>query len=117
MEDLFQQFQKGRSEEDGIPDVDEEKDEEDDIIHETLFTFELYGTSAFCVLPLTHFQITHMIYLARYRNFVSSENMRRVVGLHSTGKLSRQKQKVNSSRFSSYIVSLTCVAPPPFKVF
>ena len=120
MEDVFQQFQKGRSEEDGIPDVDEEKDEEDDIIHETLFTFELYGTSAFCVLPLTHFQITHtlLIYLVCYRNFVSSENMRRVVGLHSTGKLSRQKQKVNSSsRFSSYIVSLTCVAPPPFKVF
>ena len=33
---------KGKSEEDGIPDVEEEEDEEDDIIHETLFTFEAF---------------------------------------------------------------------------
>ena len=35
-------YLKGRSEEDGIPDVEEEEDEEDDIIHETLFTFEAF---------------------------------------------------------------------------
>ena len=33
---------KGKSEEDGIPDVEEEEDEEDEIIHETLFTFEAF---------------------------------------------------------------------------
>ena len=33
---------KGRSEEDGIPDVEAEDEEEDDIVHETLFTFEAF---------------------------------------------------------------------------
>ena len=43
MDIVFQLFlkKKGRSEEDGIPDVEEE-DEEDDMIHETLFTFEAF---------------------------------------------------------------------------
>ena len=50
----------------------------------------VYGIPAFAVLPLPHFfqkfahaEITHtlLIYLARYRDFASSENMRRVVSL------------------------------------
>ena len=35
-------FIEGQSEEDGIPDVEEEEDEDDGIVHETLFTFEAF---------------------------------------------------------------------------
>ena len=52
-------LKKGRSEEDGIPDVaEEEEDEEDDVIHETLFTFEAFESvwnSCFCRIAIPHF--------------------------------------------------------------
>ena len=52
-------FLKGRSEEDGIPDVEEEDDdEEDDVIHETLFTFEAFESVRnfyFWRIALPHF--------------------------------------------------------------
>ena len=57
---LYFNLLKGRSEEDGIPDVEEEEDEEDDIIHETLFTFEAFESvwnSCFLVYSLPHFSL------------------------------------------------------------
>ncbi|KAJ3507590.1 hypothetical protein NLJ89_g6215 [Agrocybe chaxingu] len=68
---------KGVSEEDGIPDVEEEEEEEEEVINETLFTFEAFE-SKFAQAEITH---TLLTYLARYREFSSSEKMRRVVSL------------------------------------
>jgi len=48
---------KGKSEEDGIPDVEEEE-EDDEIVHETLFTFEAFESvriSSSLSYPLSHF--------------------------------------------------------------
>ncbi|KAF8961410.1 timeless protein-domain-containing protein [Flammula alnicola] len=78
---------KGLSEEEGIPDVEEEEEEHEEIINETLFTFEAFE-SKFAQADITH---TLLTYLARYRDFSSSENMRRVVSL-----LHRQAVKVKA---------------------
>ncbi|KAF9458264.1 timeless protein-domain-containing protein [Collybia nuda] len=68
---------KGVGEEDGIPDVEEEVEEREEIVHETMFTFEAFE------MKFAHAEITHTLltYLSRYKDFVSSENMRRVVSL------------------------------------
>ncbi|KAF8909752.1 timeless protein-domain-containing protein [Gymnopilus junonius] len=68
---------KGISEEEGIPDVEEDVEEEEEVINETMFTFEAFE-SKFAHADITH---TLLTYLARYREFSSSENMRRVVSL------------------------------------
>ncbi|KAF8177653.1 timeless protein-domain-containing protein [Pholiota molesta] len=67
---------KGITEEEGIPDVEEEE-VEDEVINETMFTFEAFE-SKFAQADIAH---TLLVYLARYREFSSSENMRRVVSL------------------------------------
>ncbi|RDB17381.1 Topoisomerase 1-associated factor 1 [Hypsizygus marmoreus] len=68
---------KSVEEEDGIPDVEEEPEEQEEIIHETMFTFEAFE------MKFAHADITHTLltYLARYKDFSTSENMRRVVSL------------------------------------
>ncbi|KAG6872642.1 hypothetical protein C0995_008073 [Termitomyces sp. Mi166 len=68
---------KGMGEEDGIPDVEEEPAEEEEVVHETMFTFEAFE------MKFAHADITHTLltYLARYKDFSSPENMRRVVSL------------------------------------
>ncbi|KAG5641373.1 hypothetical protein DXG03_005379 [Asterophora parasitica] len=67
----------GLGEEEGIPDVEEEVVEEEGVFHETMFTFEAFE------MKFAHADITHTLltYLARYKDFSSSENMRRVVSL------------------------------------
>lgn len=41
--DVVLDLLKGKSDEDGIPDVEEEEDNDnDEIVHETLFTFEAF---------------------------------------------------------------------------
>ncbi|KAG6889904.1 hypothetical protein C0992_003697 [Termitomyces sp. T32_za158] len=68
---------KGMGENDGIPDVEEEPAEEEEVVHETMFTFEAFE------MKFAHADITHTLltYLARYKDFSSPENMRRVVSL------------------------------------
>ncbi|KAG5339373.1 hypothetical protein C0989_004499 [Termitomyces sp. Mn162] len=68
---------KGMGEDDGIPDVEEEPAEEEEVVHETMFTFEAFE------MKFAHADITHTLltYLARYKDFSSPENMRRVVSL------------------------------------
>ncbi|KAF5373433.1 hypothetical protein D9615_009496 [Tricholomella constricta] len=68
---------KGLGEEDGIPDVEEEVVEEEEVVQEIMFTFEAFE------MKFAHADITHTLltYLARYKDFSSSENMRRVVSL------------------------------------
>ncbi|KAH7926892.1 timeless-domain-containing protein [Leucogyrophana mollusca] len=70
---------KGTTEEDGVPDVEEEvnADDAEEVIHETMFTFEAFE------MKFAHSEITHTLltYLARYRDFDSPELMRRVVNL------------------------------------
>ncbi|KAF8237621.1 timeless-domain-containing protein [Tricholoma matsutake] len=68
---------KGVGEEDGIPDVEEETEEPEEVVHETMFTFEAFE------MKFAHADITHTLltYLTRYKEFTSSENMRRVVSL------------------------------------
>ncbi|KAG6856013.1 hypothetical protein H0H87_008415 [Tephrocybe sp. NHM501043] len=68
---------KGLGEDDGIPDAEEEPAEEQEVVHETMFTFEAFE------MKFAHAEITHTLltYLARYKDFASSENMRRVVSL------------------------------------
>ncbi|KAH9947733.1 timeless protein-domain-containing protein [Amylocystis lapponica] len=69
---------KGKSEEDGVPDVEEEVEEEDEeVIHETMFTLDAFEAK------FAHPDITQTLlaYLARYKEFGSSEDMKRVVSL------------------------------------
>ncbi|KAG6865098.1 hypothetical protein C0991_005153 [Blastosporella zonata] len=69
---------KSMGEDDGIPDVEEELEkEEGEVVHETMFTFEAFE------MKFAHAEITHTLltYLERYKEFSSSENMRRVVSL------------------------------------
>jgi replication fork protection complex subunit Tof1/Swi1 len=70
---------KGPSEEDGVPDVEDEGDaeEEEDIIHETMFTFEAFE------MKFAHSEITRtlLLYLSRYKEFDAPELMTRAVGL------------------------------------
>ncbi|KAF8064919.1 timeless protein-domain-containing protein [Lyophyllum atratum] len=81
---------KGTGEEDGIPDVEEEVPEEEDVVHETMFTFEAFEMVKSPLPPsapesgkFAHADITHTLltYLARYKDFSSPEYMRRVVSL------------------------------------
>ncbi|OBZ77008.1 Topoisomerase 1-associated factor 1 [Grifola frondosa] len=65
------------NEEDGIPDVEEEEDDHEEVIHETMFTFDMFE-SRFAHPDITH---TLLTYLARYKEFNSHENMKRVVSL------------------------------------
>lgn len=68
---------KGVGEEDGIPDVEEIEQEDEQVVHETIFTFEAFE------LKFANSEITHTLlkYLSRYKEFSTSENMRRVVSL------------------------------------
>ncbi|KAI0772965.1 timeless-domain-containing protein [Trametes elegans] len=64
----------------GVPDVEEEEPqqaEEEEIINETMFTFEQYERR------FVHSDVTHtlLVYLARWKEFSSAEQMKRVVGL------------------------------------
>ncbi|KAF5325413.1 hypothetical protein D9619_010000 [Psilocybe cf. subviscida] len=69
---------RGITEEEGIPDVEEEEEEDhEEIINETMFTFEAFEMK-FAQAEIAH---TLLAYLARYREFTSTENMRRVVNL------------------------------------
>ncbi|KAF8558558.1 DUF757-domain-containing protein [Imleria badia] len=69
----------GPSEEDGVPDVEDEADaeEEEDMIHETMFTFEAFE------MKFAHSEITRtlLFYLSRYKEFDSPESMTRAVNL------------------------------------
>ncbi|KAK0205546.1 timeless protein-domain-containing protein [Desarmillaria ectypa] len=60
-----------------IPDVEDEEVEEEKIIHETMFTFEAFEMK-FAQTDINH---TLLAYLSRYRDFSSSEHMKRVVNL------------------------------------
>lgn len=82
------------AEEMAIEDIEQQKDIEEQIIQETLFTFEAFEAvrmtvKSFILVELNFVQkfaneeITHtlMTYLARFREFASSEQMKRVVNL------------------------------------
>ncbi|KAL0947499.1 hypothetical protein HGRIS_013600 [Hohenbuehelia grisea] len=68
-----------KEKEDAVPDVEdiEEESEDEEIVHETLFTFEAFQEK-FAQADITQ---TLLTYLARYKDFSSSENMKRVVNL------------------------------------
>ncbi|KAI4520868.1 timeless-domain-containing protein [Schizophyllum commune Loenen D] len=67
------------TEEDGIADVEEEEVEvsDNDTIQEAIFTFEAFE------MRFAHAEITHTLltYLSRYKEFTSSEQMKRVTNL------------------------------------
>ncbi|KAG9310160.1 timeless protein-domain-containing protein [Chiua virens] len=69
----------GPSEEDGVPDVEDESDaeEEEEMVHETMFTFEAFE------MKFAHSEITRtlLFYLSRYKEFDSPELMKRAVNL------------------------------------
>ncbi|KIJ64730.1 hypothetical protein HYDPIDRAFT_181592 [Hydnomerulius pinastri MD-312] len=69
----------GPSEEEGVPDVEDEGDAEDveEVIHETTFTFEAFE------MKFAHSEITRTLltYLSRYKDFDSPELMKRAVNL------------------------------------
>ncbi|KAI0265300.1 timeless protein-domain-containing protein [Gloeopeniophorella convolvens] len=65
---------------DGVPDMEEEEvptQEDNDVIEETMFTFESFELK-FANSDITHSLLT---YLARYKDFSSPEEMKRVVSL------------------------------------
>ncbi|KAI0672215.1 timeless-domain-containing protein [Trametes maxima] len=70
---------KTTEEGEGVPDVeeDEPQKEEEDVVNETMFTFDQFEQR------FVHSEITRtlLVYLARYKEFSSSEQMKRVVGL------------------------------------
>ncbi|KAF9061339.1 timeless protein-domain-containing protein [Rhodocollybia butyracea] len=68
--------QKKKSRDDEVPE-EEEPQEDEDVVHETMFTFEAFE------MKFAHADITNtlLVYLARYKEFSSSEQMRRVVSL------------------------------------
>ncbi|KAK0224118.1 timeless protein-domain-containing protein [Armillaria fumosa] len=67
---------KGKSK-GGVPDVEDEEVEEEQVIHETMFTFEAFE------MKFAHTDINHTLltYLARYKDFSSPEHMKRAVNL------------------------------------
>ncbi|KAG8216231.1 timeless protein-domain-containing protein [Butyriboletus roseoflavus] len=69
----------GVLEEDGVPDVEDEGDaeEEEDMTHETMFTFEAFE------MKFAHSEITRtlLVYVSRYKEFDSPELMKRAVNL------------------------------------
>ncbi|KAH7337412.1 timeless protein-domain-containing protein [Rhizoctonia solani] len=86
---------KGVSEEEGIVDVESDEDEgkaAEDLVKEQMFVFEKYEAK-FAQEDIAH---SCLVYLARWREFTSSEQMRRVVGL-----LHRQAVKAKAEGFSS----------------
>ncbi|KAF8607094.1 timeless-domain-containing protein [Ceratobasidium sp. AG-I] len=86
----------GVTEETGIVDVESEEEPEgdnaaaEDIVHEQMFVFEKYEAK-FAQEDIAH---ACLIYLARWREFTSSEQMRRIV---STMELFQSILKVQSS--------------------
>ncbi|KAI5989865.1 timeless protein-domain-containing protein [Pisolithus marmoratus] len=80
----------GTTENDGVPDVEEEAVDEDsteEVIHETMFTFEAFE------MKFAHSDVTRTLlaYLSRYKEFDSPELMTRVVNL-----MHRQAVKVKA---------------------
>lgn len=80
----------GVTENDGVPDVEEEVVDEDsteEVIHETMFTFEAFE------MKFAHSDVTRTLlaYLSRYKEFDSPELMTRVVNL-----MHRQAVKVKA---------------------
>ncbi|KAI0634374.1 timeless-domain-containing protein [Trametes polyzona] len=70
---------KTTEEGEGVPDVEEEEpqQEEEEVIDETIFTFDQFEQR------FVHADVTHtlLVYLARYKEFTSPEQMKRVVSL------------------------------------
>ncbi|KAI8989035.1 timeless-domain-containing protein [Trametes punicea] len=71
---------KSTEEGEGVPDVEEEEpqqEEEEDIIDETIFTFDQFEQR------FVHSDVTHtlLVYLSRYQEFSTPEQMKRVVSL------------------------------------
>ncbi|OSD01035.1 timeless-domain-containing protein [Trametes coccinea BRFM310] len=70
---------KTTEEGEGVPDVEEEEpqEEEEEVIDETMFTFDQFEQR------FVHSDVTHtlLVYLGRYKEFTSLEQMKRVVGL------------------------------------
>ncbi|KAJ3842021.1 timeless protein-domain-containing protein [Lentinula raphanica] len=62
-----------------VPDDEDlqQPEDEDDIVHETMFTFEAFEMK-FAQADITH---TLLVYLSRYKEYTDSEQMRRVVSL------------------------------------
>ncbi|KDN42043.1 hypothetical protein RSAG8_07088, partial [Rhizoctonia solani AG-8 WAC10335] len=84
---------KGVSEEEGIVDVESDEDDEKaakDLVKEQMFVFEKYEAK-FAQEDIAH---ACLVYLARWREFTSSEQMRRVVSL-----LHRQAIKAKAEGF------------------
>ncbi|KAI9060063.1 timeless-domain-containing protein [Trametes sanguinea] len=70
---------KTTEEGEGVPDVEEEEpqQEEEEVIDETMFTFDQFEQR------FVHSDVTHalLVYLGRYKEFTSLEQMKRVVSL------------------------------------
>ncbi|KAI0357683.1 timeless-domain-containing protein [Trametes cingulata] len=71
---------KTTEEGEGVPDVEEEepqREEEEEVVNETMFTFDQFEQR------FVHSDVTHtlLVYLARHKEFTTSEQMKRVVGL------------------------------------
>ncbi|CAE6409911.1 unnamed protein product [Rhizoctonia solani] len=84
---------KGVSEEEGIVDVESDEDNEkaaQDLVKEQMFVFEKYEAK-FAQEDIAH---ACLVYLARWREFTSSEQMKRVVSL-----LHRQAVKAKAEGF------------------
>ncbi|CAE6456708.1 unnamed protein product [Rhizoctonia solani] len=84
---------KGVSEEEGIVDVESDEGEEkttEDLVKEQMFVFEKYEAK-FAQEDIAH---ACLVYLARWREFTSPEQMRRIVGL-----LHRQAVKAKAEGF------------------
>ncbi|KAJ4477289.1 timeless protein-domain-containing protein [Lentinula aciculospora] len=62
---------------DEVPEEEEPQQGDDDVVHETMFTFEAFE------MKFAHADITHtlLVYLSRYKDFTNPEQMRRVVSL------------------------------------
>ncbi|KAH0831354.1 timeless protein-domain-containing protein [Lanmaoa asiatica] len=99
---------KGNSlEEDGVPDVEDEGDtgEEEDMIHETMFTFEAFE------MKFAHSEITRtlLVYLSRYKEFDSPELMKRAVDL-----IHRQVVK---SKAEGLYFNVSTISPPNTRLY
>ncbi|KAF9495210.1 timeless-domain-containing protein [Pleurotus eryngii] len=69
---------KAAGDQEGVPEVEEiESDSEEEVVRETIFTFEAFE------MKLANSEITRTLlaYLARFDDFNSSEEMKRIVGL------------------------------------
>ncbi|CAE6535100.1 unnamed protein product [Rhizoctonia solani] len=92
---------KGVSEEEGIVDVESDEDDEKaakDLVKEQMFVFDNYEAK-FAQEDIAH---ACLVYLARWREFTSSEQMRRVVGL-----LHRQAVKAKAEGFFFKVSTLS----------